>query len=77
MAFTVVFSNGSPRDYGAFDTFEVSDAGVLLIQMQRQDVSRHYIAPGGWLEIVEMADDQPIKGSRGILATRTNPNIVS
>ncbi len=77
MAFTVVFSNGSPRDYGAFDTFEVSDSGVLLIKMQRADVSRHYIAPGAWLEIVEMADDQPIKGSRGILATRTNPNIVS
>jgi hypothetical protein len=77
MAFTVVFSNGTPRDYGAFDTFEVTDAGVLLIQMQRHDVSRHYIAPGGWLEVVEMTEGQPIKDSRGILATRTNPNIVS
>ncbi len=70
MAFTVVFSNGEPRDYGAFDTYEVSDSGVLLIQMQREDVNRHYIAPGGWLEIVEMADGQPVKWSRGILGTR-------
>lgn len=72
MAFTVVFSNGSPRDYGAFDTFEVTDAGVLVIHMQRADVSRHCIAPGGWLEVVEMAEGQPIKNSRGILGTRQN-----
>ncbi|MGD1110481.1 MAG: hypothetical protein ABR885_09430 [Mycobacterium sp.] len=76
MTFTVVFSSGSPRDYGAFDSFEVSDSGVLLIRMQREDVSRHYIAPGGWLEVVEMAEGHPIKGSRGILATRSNNNVI-
>jgi hypothetical protein len=72
MAFTVVFSNGEPRDYGAFDSFEVSDAGVLLISMQREDVSRHYVAPGGWLEVVEMAEGQPVRMSRGILGRRPN-----
>jgi hypothetical protein len=72
MAFTVVFSNGEPRDYGAFDSFEISDAGVLLIRMQREDVSRHYVAPGGWLEVVEMAEGQQIKMSRGILGRRPN-----
>ena len=56
MSFTVVFSNGEPRDYGVFDSFEITDAGVLLIRMQRQDVSRHYVAPGGWLEVVEMTE---------------------
>jgi hypothetical protein len=68
MAFTVVFSNGEPRDYGAFDRYEVTDAGVLLIQMHREDVSRHYIAPGGWLEVVEMAEGQPVRNSRGIMS---------
>jgi ADP-ribose pyrophosphatase YjhB (NUDIX family) len=72
MSFTVVFSKGEPRDYGVFDSFEVTDAGVLLIRMQRQDVSRHYIAPGGWLEVVEMAEGQPVRMSRGILGCR-NP----
>jgi hypothetical protein len=28
MAFTVVFSNGEPRDYGAFDKYEVTDRPV-------------------------------------------------
>ena len=72
MPFTVVFSNGEPRDYGVFDSFEVTDAGALLIRMQRQDVSRHYIAPGGWLEVVEMAEGQPVRMSRGILGCRTS-----
>ena len=56
MAFTVVFSNGEPRDYGVFDKYEVTDAGVLLIEMHREDVNRHYIGPGGWLGVIEMAD---------------------
>ena len=51
MAFTLVFSNGEPRDYGAFDSYEITDAGVLIIQMHREDVERHYVAPGGWLEV--------------------------
>lgn len=72
MTFTVVFSNGSARDYGAFDSYEVTDAGVLIIRMQRADINCHYIAPGGWLEVVEMAEGQPTKGSRGILGTRQN-----
>ena len=67
MAFTVVFSNGEMRDYGAFDSYEVSDAGVLVTQLHREDVKRHYVAPGGWLEVVEMADGQPIQMSRGIM----------
>ena len=46
MAFTLVFSNGEPRDYGAFDSYEITDAGVLIIQMHREDVERHYVAPG-------------------------------
>ena len=60
----MVFNNGEPRDYGAFDSFEVTDAGVLLIRMQREDVSRHYIAPGGWLEVIEMAEGRPVRMSR-------------
>ncbi len=71
MAFTVVFSNGEPRDYGAFDSYEVTDAGVLVIQMQRDDVNRHYVAPGGWLEVVEMAEGRPISMSRGIMGYRS------
>jgi hypothetical protein len=71
MAFTVVFSNGETRDYGAFDEYEVTDAGVLLIQMHREDVNRHYIAPGGWLEVVEMAEGQPVKMSRAIMGRRS------
>ena len=70
MAFTVRFSSGELRDYGAFDTYEITDAGVLIIQVHREDVSRHYVAPGGWLEVVEMAEGQPIKMSRGILGRR-------
>ena len=70
MAFTVVFSNGELRDYGAFDSYEVTDAGVLIIQLHRGDVNRHCVAPGGWLEVVEMADGQPIQMSRGILGRR-------
>jgi hypothetical protein len=34
MVFTVVFSIGEARDYGAFDSFEVTDAGVLIIPMR-------------------------------------------
>jgi len=60
----VVFSNGEPRDYGAFDKYQVTDAGVLVIDMHREDVNRHYVAPRGWLEVVEMADGQPDKKSR-------------
>jgi hypothetical protein len=71
-AFTVVFSSGSPRDYGVFDSYEVTDAGVLIIRMQREDINCHYIAPGAWLEVVELCDGQPAKASRGILATRQN-----
>jgi hypothetical protein len=70
MAFTVVFSNGELRDYGAFDSYEVSDAGVLVIQLHREDVKRHYVAPGGWLEVVEMAEGRPIQMSRGIMGRR-------
>jgi len=70
MTFTVVFSTGEPRDYGAFDSYEVTDAGVLIIEMHREDVNRHVIAPGGWLEVVEMSDGQPIKGSRSIMGCR-------
>jgi hypothetical protein len=70
MTFTVVFGNGEARDYGAFDSFEVSDSGVLLIRMHREDVSRHYIAPGAWLEVVEMAEGQPVRMSRGIIGHR-------
>jgi len=70
MAFTVVFANGEPRDYGAFDSYEVTDAGVLLIQMRREDVNRHYVAPGAWLEVVEMAEGQPVTMSRGVIGHR-------
>jgi hypothetical protein len=70
MAFTVVFSNGELRDYGAFDSYEVTDAGVLIIQLHRADANRHYVAPGGWLEVVEMADGQPVQMSRGIVGRR-------
>ena len=65
-----MFSSGELRDYGAFDTYEITDAGVLIIQLHREDVNRHYVAPGGWLEVVEMAEGQPIKMSRGILGRR-------
>jgi hypothetical protein len=70
MAFTVMFSNGELRDYGAFDSYEITDAGVLIIQLHRDDVNRHYVAPGGWLEVVEMAEGQPTKMSRGIMGRR-------
>jgi hypothetical protein len=70
MPFTVVFSNGEPRDYGVFDKYQVTDAGVLVIDMHRADVNRHYLAPGSWLEVVEMADGQPPGASRGILGIR-------
>ena len=70
MAFTVFFSNGELRDYGAFDSYEVTDAGVLVIQLHREDVNRHYVSPNGWLEIVEMSEGQPIKMSRRILGRR-------
>jgi hypothetical protein len=70
MAFTVIFSNGEPRDYGAFDRFEVTDAGVLIIQMKREDIHRHYVAPGGWLEVVEMVDGHSVKMTRGIIGHR-------
>jgi hypothetical protein len=45
-------------------------AGVLVIQLHREDVNRRYVAPGGWLEVVEMAEGQPIKMSRGIMGRR-------
>ena len=67
----MVFSNGEPRDYGAFDKYEVTDAGVLLIEMNREDVNRHYVAPGGWLEVVEVAEGQPVKMSRAIMGRRS------
>ena len=70
MPFTVVFSNGEPRDYGVFDKYQVTDAGVLIIDMHRDDVKRHYIAPGSWLELVDMADNQPANASRGVLGVR-------
>ena len=70
MAFTVVFSNGESRDYEASDSFEVTNAGVLIIQMKRVDLSRHYVAPGAWLEVVEMAEGHPVKMSRGIVGHR-------
>ena len=70
MPFTVVFANGEPRDYGASDSFEVTDAGVLVIQMKREDISRHYVAPGAWLEVVELADGTPMRMSRGIIGHR-------
>jgi hypothetical protein len=70
MAFTVMFSSGELRDYGAFDTYEVTDAGVLVIELHRDDASWHYVAPGGWLEVVEMTEGQPIKMSRGIMGRR-------
>ena len=68
MPFTVVFANGEARDYSASDSFEISDAGVLTIQMKREDISRHILAPGAWLEVVEMAAGQPVKMTRGIIA---------
>ena len=70
MAFTVMFSSGELRDYGAFNSYEITDAGVLVIQLHREDVNRHYVAPGGWLEVVEMAEGQPVRMSRGILGRR-------
>lgn len=70
MPFTVVFSSGEPRDYGAFDKYEVTDAGVLVIDMHREDVNRHYIAPGGWLEVIDMAEGQPVRMSRGVMGVR-------
>jgi hypothetical protein len=70
MVFTVVFSNGEARDYGAFDSFEVTDAGVLIIEMKREDINKHYVAPGAWLEVVEMVDGSPVRMSRGIIGHR-------
>jgi hypothetical protein len=70
MPFSVVFANGEVRDYGASDSFEITDAGVLTIQMKREDISRHILAPGAWLEVVEMAAGQPVKMARGIIAHR-------
>lgn len=70
MAFTVVFANCEVRDYGAQDSFEVTEAGVLIIQMKREDISRHYVAPGGWLEVVEVVDGTPVRMSRGIIGHR-------
>jgi hypothetical protein len=70
MAFTVVFGNGEPRDYGAFDSFEVTDAGVLIIQMKREDIHRHYVAPGAWMEVVEMVEGTPVRMSRGVISHR-------
>jgi len=71
MAFTAVFSNGEIRDYGVFDSFEVTDAGVLIIQMKREDLNRHHGAPGAWLEVVEMAQGHSVKMSRGIIGHRS------
>ena len=68
MVFTVVFSSGEPRDYGVFDKYEISGSGVLLIEMHRDDVLRHYVAPGGWLEVIEMADGQSARLSRKIIS---------
>jgi hypothetical protein len=68
MAFTVVFSTKEIRDYGVFDSFEVTDSGVLIIEMKREDVSRHFVAPGAWLEVVEIPDGHPAKTTRGIIA---------
>ena len=57
------------RGITAYSTTSRSrDAGVLLIEMHREDVSRHYIAPGSWLEVVEMAEGQPTRGHEGYLA---------
>jgi hypothetical protein len=70
MVFTVVFGNGEARDYGAFDSFQVADAGVLIIEMKREDINRHYVAPGAWLEVVEMVDGTPVRMSRGIIGHR-------
>ena len=38
--------------------------------MKREDISRHILAPGAWLEVVEMAAGQPVKMTRGIIAHR-------
>lgn len=70
MPFTVVFGNGEARDYGAADSFEITDAGLLIIQLKREDISRHIVAPGAWLEVVEMVEGQPVKMTRGIIAHR-------
>jgi hypothetical protein len=70
MVFTVVFGNGEARDYGPLDSFEVTDAGVLIIQMKREDINRHYVAPGAWLEVVEMVDGTSSRISRGIIGHR-------
>ena len=72
MTFTVVFTNGEPRDYGAFDKYGVTGTGVLLIEMHREDVNRHYVAPGGWLEVIEMGEGQRAKMSRAIIGHRSN-----
>ena len=71
MVFTVVFSSGEPRDYGVFDKYEITSAGVLLIEMYRDDVERHYVAPGAWLEVVEMPDGQSAKVSRKIISHKS------
>lgn len=70
MPFTVVFGNGEVRDYSAQDSFEVTDAGVLIIQMKREDIRRHYVAPGAWLEVVELEEGTPVRMSRGIIGHR-------
>jgi hypothetical protein len=71
MAFTVVFSNRELRDYGVFDGFEFTEAGVLIIRMKREDLNRHHVAPGTWLEVVEMAEGHSAKMSRGIIGHRS------
>ncbi|MBW0020210.1 MAG: hypothetical protein JO236_22100 [Mycobacterium sp.] len=70
MAFTVVFANGEARDYGASDSFEITDAGVLMIHMKRDDVDLHIVAPGAWLEVVQMAEGQSVKMTRVIVGHR-------
>jgi hypothetical protein len=43
---------------------------VLIIEMKREDINRHYVAPGAWLEVVEMVDGTPVRMSRGIIGHR-------
>jgi len=39
--------------------------------MHREDVNRHYVAPRGWLEVVEMADGTADKKSRSIMSHKS------
>ena len=72
MTFTVVFYQRRTAGLRRIRQVRVTGAGVLPIEMHREDVNRHCVAPGGWLEVIEMGEGQPAKMSRAIIGHRSN-----